>query len=354
MTDEPNSLVCGDWHSCYDGGWQGIITCESFAHPAKFANGLIDRIYTHGVAAGWFKPPALIGDPFGGVGLGGIIGAYGGFHWVGVELEERFVGMAQRNFDLHRRKWERLGAPMPQIIRGDSREFAWLVGECDCVVTSPPFGVDQPCASQTKAKKDYHAFTRGDGTKRDHQMQTPGNIGNLREGRLDGVVTSPPWESSVNDASVWNKSLDPQKNRWPQKRSAEYTQRNAPLYGQADGQLGNTSGDTYWRAMAQVYAQCRLALKPSGVMVVVCKDYVKNKARVPLCDQTCELLTSLGYDVFQRIRAWLVKEETHPGLFGDVTTKTERKSFFRRLAEAKGSPRIDWEEVIVSRTPPAR
>lgn len=29
-----------------------------------------------------------------------------------------------------------------------------------------------------------------------------------------------------------------------------------------------------------------------------------------------------------------------------VTKRTERKSFFRRLAESKGSPRIDYEEVI--------
>ena len=31
---------------------------------------------------------------------------------------------------------------------------------------------------------------------------------------------------------------------------------------------------------------------------------------------------------------------------GTEQIKTERKSFFRRLAERKGSPRIDWEDVL--------
>ncbi|KKT71808.1 MAG: hypothetical protein UW68_C0055G0001, partial [Candidatus Collierbacteria bacterium GW2011_GWB1_44_6] len=31
---------------------------------------------------------------------------------------------------------------------------------------------------------------------------------------------------------------------------------------------------------------------------------------------------------------------------GTKELKTERKSFFRKLCEKKGSPRIDWEDVI--------
>lgn len=32
------------------------------------------------------------------------------------------------------------------------------------------------------------------------------------------------------------------------------------------------------------------------------------------------------------------------GLFKE--DRKERKSFFRRLAEKKGSPRIDWEDIL--------
>lgn len=113
------------------------------------------------------------------------------------------------------------------------------------------------------------------------------------------------------------------------------------------------NAETYWSAMKLVYEQVHLSLKPGGVCAIVLKDYISKGRRVPLCDQTCTLLESLGFDVFERCRCWLVKEDRHPGLFDgeDVVKTTERKSFFRRLAEKKGSPRIDWEEVIWCRRP---
>ena len=82
---------------------------------------------------------------------------------------------------------------------------------------------------------------------------------------------------------------------------------------------------------------------------MVIKDFVRNKKRVPLCDQTAELLSTIGFEIPKRIQVMLVKEIQQPtDMFtGETNHKLiERKSFFRRLAEKKGSPRIDWEEVI--------
>ena len=36
---------------------------------------------------------------------------------------------------------------------------------------------------------------------------------------------------------------------------------------------------------------------------------------------------------------------------GSTVKTTSRKSFFRRLAESKGSPKIDFEEVIIAQKP---
>ena len=80
-----------DWQGCYDGNWNDLIVPGAFAHPAKFARGLAERIVQHGLDRGWFAPGDLIADPFGGVGLGGLIAAYRGLRWVGVELEQRFA-----------------------------------------------------------------------------------------------------------------------------------------------------------------------------------------------------------------------------------------------------------------------
>lgn len=52
-------------------------------------------------------------------------------------------------------------------------------------------------------------------------------------------------------------------------------------------------------------------------------------------------------------RAMLVHHKgTQMTLTGEaVEIKTESKSFFRRLAEKKGSPRIDWESVLCMEKP---
>lgn len=393
-----------DWHGCYEDGWKGMIVPEAFAHPAKFSYSLICRIVRHGLDQGYWKPGETIGDCFGGVATGGIVCGYHNLNWRGVELEPRFVELGNKNLAMHAPRWAALEtSPDVRLLQGDSRRFAEVVGKVAGVASSPPYGDhvirerDSGGMRQGAMAGGSHCFdaygsspgqigalksgsldgvvtsppfadsdtkptklgtgkgTRADGdsagrNKGDYIYgESPGQIGSLKSGSLDGVVTSPPFMDSINREGEWGNSLDPQKNSHPKNRSKEYVERNKATerYGSADGQIGQQSGETYWEACAQVYASMRDAMKPDGVAAIVIKDYVAKGARVPLCDQTCTLLESLGFEVFNRCRCWLVKETREPSLFGGEHVKTtERKSFFRRLAEKKGSPRIDWEEVI--------
>ena len=98
------------WRNCYKpGGWKGIITNESYKHPARFAYGLISRIILHGLDQQFWAPDSLVIDPFAGVGCGGVIAAYTGLRFWDLELEPHFVDLAEANFALHRRKWEAMG-----------------------------------------------------------------------------------------------------------------------------------------------------------------------------------------------------------------------------------------------------
>lgn len=383
-----------DWRGCYDDRWDGLIVDEAFSHPAKFAYGLVTRIVDHGLAEGYWAPGDLVGDPFGGVALGGLVCGGRGLHWAGVELEERFVGLGNQNIERNRLAF---GDTDVRLVQGDSRRFHEIVGGLAGVVTSPPFAEVEPYQDKTfrlndgrKALpqgQDGYGSTPGqigalkagaidavitsppyaDSVKGDHgetetaehsretrrtqggslgQSQrsggygaSAGNIGNLHGGRLDGVVTSPPYEDGLGHGDG--------RTDHPLYAEKRLRSQACDQYGDTAGNIGNSSGETYWEAMAQVYASVRLALKPGGVMACVVKDYVKNKKRVPLCDDTATLLESLVFEVFARARAWVVKKERHPCLFGgEVVKTTERKSFFRRLAEKNGSPSIDWEEVI--------
>lgn len=236
-------------------------------------------------------------------------------------------------------------------------------GDLDAVLTSPPYAETLNHGGGPDTHEDKRRGQSLLGIKEGYGTTT-GQIGKCGEGSVDAVVTSPPWEKGAEGAVRKEKFRDPvafasamtaadgkgSRNSTSLKSRLAQMERDASkVYGTSKGQIGQDAGETYWQAMNAVYSQCLLALKPDGVMAVVVKDYVKDKQRVPLCDQTLRLLEHIGFQSVCRIHAMLVKEQTHAGLFHDHVERRERKSFFRRLAEKKGSPRIDYEEVIVVR-----
>lgn len=407
------------WTGCYGEQLTGYIVKEAFAHPAKFSKRLIERIYDHALAQGWLKPGDLVGDPFGGVGVGGIAAAYRGLAWIGCELEGKFVHLARQNFELHRYKLAYLGKPLPQIVQGDSRQFARIVGEVAASVTSPPY--NKPFSQDHHGNKGGKRPT-GQAPSSDRGAfiqygQTHGQIEGLKNGTVDGAITSPPYASIAAGAGGLN-TKPPKHSGQQGGRSAQSVSQNSDqrygdtsgqiskladgvvtsppwekncegsrkaskfkdaaatlkcnrghgasdeavlsqaqrdmqkTYGESPGNIGQTQKETYWQAMATVYGQCFDAIKPGGVLAVVVKDYVKDKKVVLFCDDTRRLLEHLGFVLLEEVQALLSETKEHADLFaGAITIRKERKSFFRRLAEFKGSPRIDWETVLFLRKP---
>ena len=131
-----------EWFGCYDNGWQSApLVPEAYAHPAKISFGLAERIYRHMLAEGWLAPGARVIDPFGGIGGCAFHAALYGMHWTGVELEPKFVALAQQNLDLWRARYAPHfpGYGTARILQGDSRNLAALVGTADASVSSPPY-----------------------------------------------------------------------------------------------------------------------------------------------------------------------------------------------------------------------
>lgn len=254
----------------------------------------------------------------------------------------------------------------------DGQLGAMAEGDPAAAIGSPPFaasvGSDDPdkrggLFRDPKRRNDTN-LTGSYGT-------TPGQLGAMAEGEKSvyfgplydmgrgytdeptAAISSPPFENftaSDNGFKPPHTRADFGRN---EHGATAVQMANKDGYGTSPGQLGADSGETFWSAARLIVEQVYQVLRPGGVTIWVCKDYVKNGQRVEFCAQWRALCEAVGFVHLETHRAMLVKERgvqmTIDG--GAVELKTERKSFFRRLAEKNGSPRIDWEEVICLRKP---
>ena len=233
------TVMTDRWEGCYDQQWGKTIVPEAMAHPAKYSRGLIERIYRHCLARGYLEKGSLVGDCFGGVGNGGIIAADLGLNWIGVELEPRFVEWANKNFALHAHAWKTMNRPTPRIIQGDSRQFDQLIKGVAGVITSPPFGPVSEgggIAAAMRGDGDYNVTTimpRNLYQPSEHG-RSKGQIGNLKEGNVSAVISSPPFmDSMLTVDKKFIAQIEKQRNgtRW-----------HIGDYGSSPGQIGKMNG----------------------------------------------------------------------------------------------------------------
>jgi len=213
------------------------------------------------------------------------------------------------------------------------------------VISSPPYSdsISNHTPDVIDDRPFSKKFSKMDLASRSYS-RSPGNLANLKEGKFEMVVSSPPFIDSIGtkDQKFWDNHNDRQSN-W------HGATRKIADYGQSPGQLGlgNSSGDTFWSASREIIQQCFDLLKPSGHAIFVTKNYIKAKKIVPFSDRWLALCESVGFRLVCRHQAMLVKDHgIQTTIHGDEKITTERKSFFRRLAESKGSPRIDWEDIL--------
>ena len=468
MKSLQKSTLIPVWENCYDGNWRGVLCKAAYQHPAKFSRFLIERIVAHAFEQGWVTKQSIIVDPFGGVACGGIVCAYRGLQWIGVELESRFISLANESFALHARHWRTLGCPQPVILQGDSRRLCELVrgagvkdeshhgrdmatpcpasvvvgsppyaesidhapgnkkwigkkagnlaqqaygstpgqlgamkpGQVQAVVGSPPYtskalghqGGGGPNAT-SKHRKDYHEAMKRVDAKSSYADSSPGQLAALPPGSVASVISSPPYAESLSnlsekieqtgkggpihprnygqssgqlsqlppgsvstvlgsppyEGSEGSPSLGSvNKDAWgTDGRDITARRGLTAKYGQEAGQLGHTEGATFWEASKVILEQCHQFLPPGGHACFVTKQFVRNKRLVDFPGEWRQVCESVGFTTVCEHHALLTRQWEEPDLF-EGTRKKERarKSFFRRLCEARGSPKIDWETVL--------
>ncbi|MHB1924786.1 MAG: TRM11 family SAM-dependent methyltransferase [Acidimicrobiales bacterium] len=204
------------------------------AHPGKMLPDLARRIITE-----YSSPGALVVDPLAGIGTTIVEAALLDRRAVGVELEARWVSLAEENLD-HMLDPARTG--LAEVHQGDARRLPELLGE--------------------------------------------------RAGTVDLIVTSPPYAC---DAGVIDKRAWLAGRRLCPPESLNYSTDRA--------NLGHARGNAYAEAMAEIYAACHAVLRPSGRLVVVTKNTRRKGRTQDLAGLTVALATAAGFSYLGHVIA---------------------------------------------------
>lgn len=243
---------------------------STIRHPGKMLPELARQLVKH-----YTKPGDWILDPMSGVGTTGVEAIHLGRHYVGIELESRFVAWQQRNL-----AWARAAGATGEfeVIQGDARRLVTpldprtRVRQLDAVITSPPYGA------------------------RLRSTRTPSPIlrSLIREGRFGRHVIP-------------------------------------ATYGQRAGNLGNLSDEAYLREIRAVYRGCYEVLRPGGYLAIVIRPGRDRYRLRPLHHDTARMCVELGFEFVDEIVAVTgrvaLPDESLP-------TVVARSLFFKRLAIA--------------------
>lgn len=235
-------------------------------------------------------------------------------------------------------------------------------GTVAAAISSPPYIESMERAGGIDATKSRHVGGPHSQMNRSDTRYgtTEGQLGAMPEGQL--CVSSPPWEKGAEGFLRKGKFRDPEqfavemnakdgtaaRHGCTVEARVRQMERDAlKTYGNSDGQMGQESGETFWSASRLILEQLHQVIVPGGHAVFVVKAFVRDKKIVDFPGQWAQLCEAVGFRLVHHHRASLVEHSgTQGGFDQDKEIRVERKSFFRRLAEAKGSPRIDHESVL--------
>ena len=138
--------------------------------------------------------------------------------------------------------------------------------------------------------------------------------------RVDCVITSPPYEAMAKGRTGGICGRD---------ESVKQLE-----YSHAEGNIGNLKSASYLQAMYEVYCQCWKVLKDNGLLVLVTKNFIRNKQIVRLDSDTMKLCEKAGFVFIERLYR-----------------KKLQQSFWRVIYREKypDAPVIEHEDVLVFR-----
>lgn len=371
---------------------------HAMGHPAKMNTNLLRYLIREFTVKG-----DVILDPMAGSGNTGVVASLMERNAVCVELEEKFYGWMKKA----KQKAENTPSLMPKgkmlTLCGDARKLSELLANADVVLTSPPYvetktfhdvdfmrriAKDQSEKLRRGEVKGHYYSKEARSNELDKvaegKIQNPNNIAVLPHGKIDAVVTSPPYSEGIghapgdNASDEYNERLKMQKKYTHQMTSEGNIGAlkhgnvdaivTSPPYGEAQkgcgiakegyrgykhlptDLVGNRSympdkfaspqniskmkKETYLEAMLQVYVQMQKVLKPNGLCIIVIKPFIRNKKVVDLPYQNWQLMEKAGFKLEKLFKLRL-----------------KNTSFWRTLYRKKypDVPKINHEYILICR-----
>jgi len=331
------------------------FTGVSFSHPAKMSLPL--QLW---IIENYTKPGDTLLDPMAGSGTI-LVACSLGRNVIAVELEAKFIEIMKGNWERIKQRGPQLGYQMGecQIIQGDARNLENIL--VDHAIFSPPYALTgvgdwqtgraefQAWVISELAAKGYvewqgkrytesewramnHGRIDGRTTKGVHKHPTDGygeangQIGNLPYGDIDSIIISPPYEATIKrgdeSPSASGEDRPTYKERLEQPR----------VYSNERDNIGNLKAESYLSAMLQVYRQCHSVLRPGGLLILVTKNFIRNKKEVRLDEDTMKLCDQAGFQFVER-----------------HYRKLSAQSFWRVIYRQKypDAPVLDKEDIMI-------
>lgn len=209
---------------------------------------------------------------------------------------------------------------MPENIGGKKNIGNLPYGQADKIITSQPYSeIRMDGGGKNRAGMKPYTDEPADTWRTQREQK---NIGNLPHGKIDKIISSPPYEATFNEKQ---HTLSGIAKRDPSFR------KEVGGYDK-EGNIGNLKGKTYLSEMLKVYQECFKVLKLGGLMILITKDFIRNKKRVRLGEDTIKLCQAAGF---------VFKEIFH--------RKIEHPSFWRTLYHQKHPEveKIDSEDILI-------
>jgi len=302
---------------------------KSVKHPAK-----ANLYMLKWIIANYTKKGDTILDPMAGTYSTCIMASLLNRNSIGVEYEDKFYKMGLENVKQlqQQQNLEPIGKIV--VLKGDVRSLSdVLVGnneEIDAIITSPPYA--NPRSSKGTLGEDEYEQNRnlknpcGRGSYRGRYSKDEDNIGNLNYGKINAIVTSPPYEGSMEGGTRHHVRSDGSEYELAkEKRIGNY-------YSDDKNQIGNFKKETYLSAMLQVYNECYKVLKKDELMILITKNFFRKKKEIRLDLDTIKLCQKAGFTLADR---WYRKLTSF--------------SFWVTIYYKKYGLRIEYEDILVFR-----